>query len=67
MKPVYPKEDPVYRKSIMDQFYKKVRETKWDCDYDEDKPKRGRQKKNKFKGRPDAKPRENEKYNWLND
>ena len=27
--PVYPKQDPEYRKRTMDQFYKQVRETNW--------------------------------------
>lgn len=62
-KPVYPKQDPEYRKRIMDQFYKKVRETNWEPDCDQ--PKRGRQSKTSYEGRKTAKPRESEKYNWL--
>jgi hypothetical protein len=65
MKAIYPKQDPEYRKRIMDQFYKKVKETNWESDY-EDKPKRGKQSKNKFKGREKAQLRRGEKYNWLN-
>ena len=64
MKPVYPKTDSKYRKCIMDQFYKKVRETNWENDC-EDKPKRGRQSKSKYEGREKAKRRESEKYNWF--
>jgi len=62
-KPVYPKDDPEYKKSIMDRFYKKVKETNWESECD--KPKRGRQSKTKYEGRKIAKPRESEKYNWL--
>ena len=28
-KPVYPKEDPEYKKRIMEQLYNRVRNTKW--------------------------------------
>lgn len=28
--PVYPKENPEYRKRIMEQFYKRISNTKWD-------------------------------------
>jgi hypothetical protein len=61
---IYPKDDPEYRKRIMDQFYKKVKETKWDNDY-EDSPKRGRKSKSKYKGREKAQPRKSEKYKWF--
>jgi hypothetical protein len=27
--PVYPKQDPEYRKRVMEQFYRQVRETNW--------------------------------------
>ena len=33
--PVYPKTDPEYKKRIMEQFYKKVRETNWGYDENE--------------------------------
>ena len=29
MKPVYPKQDPEYRKRVLEQFYNSVRDTKW--------------------------------------
>lgn len=33
MQPVYPKEDPEYRKRVLEQLYKRVSNTKW---YDEE-------------------------------
>jgi hypothetical protein len=62
--PVYPKEDPEYRKRLMEQFYKKVRETNWNdtCGEYEGKP-RGR--KPKVFVRIKAQPRGQEKYNWF--
>ena len=64
MIPVYPKENPEYRKRVMEQFYKKVRETNWNdtCGEYEGKP-RGR--KPKVFVRIEAKPRASEKYNWF--
>ena len=35
LKPVYPKDDPEYKKRIMEAFYKKVRETNWGYDENE--------------------------------
>ena len=62
--PIYPKSDPEYRKKVMEQFYKTVRETNWDstCGEYQGKP-RGR--KAKLTERPKAKPRQGERYNWL--
>ena len=64
MTPVYPKENPEYKKRIMEQFYKKVRETNWNdtCGEYEGKP-RGRKPK-KIERIP-AKPRPGERYNWF--
>jgi hypothetical protein len=62
--PVYPKQDPEYRKIVMERFYKLVRETNWDdtCGEYQGKP-RGR--KAKFIERPKAKARQGERYSWL--
>ena len=62
--PIYPKQDPEYRKRVMEQFYKKVRETNWNdsCGEYQGKP-RGR--KAKFIERPKAKLRQGERYNWF--
>ena len=62
--PVYPKPNPEYRKRVMEDFYKKVRETNWNdtCGEYEGKP-RGR--KAKFIERPKAQPRLGERYTWL--
>ena len=61
--PVYPKPDPEYRKRVMEEFYKKVRETKWE-DPDE-RPCKPRGRKAKFIERPKAQPRLGERYTWL--
>jgi hypothetical protein len=54
--PVYPKTDPEYKKRIMEQFYKKVRETNWGYDENEYQGKpRGR--KPKVTTRIETKPR----------
>jgi hypothetical protein len=62
--PVYPKQDPEYRKHVMERFYKLVRETNWNdnCGEYQGKP-RGR--KAKVIARIPAKPRQGEKYNWF--
>ncbi len=62
--PVYPKPNPEHRKRVMEQFYKKVRETNWNdsCGEYQGKP-RGR--KAKVIVRIPAKPRQGEKYNWF--
>ena len=63
VEPIYPKHDPDYRKRVMEEFYKKVRETRWtDPDERVSKP-RGR--KAKFVERPKAKLRPGERYDWL--
>jgi hypothetical protein len=61
--PVYPKPNPEYRKQVMEEFYKKVRNTKWeDPDEKLSKPKGRKPKKIE---RIEAKPRPTEKYNWF--
>lgn len=69
--PVYPKPNPEYRKMVLEAFYKKVRETRWDepdeCTYKQ----RGRKPKQTV--RPESRPRtegerkvfKQSKYNWL--
>lgn len=63
--PVYPKQDPEYRKRVMEQFYKKVRETNWNdtCGEYQGKPK-GR--KAKIIEKPKSQLRPGEGYNWFN-
>jgi hypothetical protein len=54
--PVYPKEDPEYKKRVMEEFYRKVRETNWGYDPDDYQGKpRGR--KAKVITRVETKPR----------
>jgi hypothetical protein len=61
--PVYPKQDPEYRKRVMEQFYKSVRDTKWPTE--EEKTCKPRGRKAKIVERPKAQPRLGERYNWL--
>ena len=56
LKPVYPKDDPEYRKQVLEEFYKKVRNTRWD-DIDEDAPRKPRGRKPKVVERPVSKAR----------
>lgn len=62
--PVYPKQDPEYRKRVLDQFYKHVKETKWEDTTE--RPGKPRGRKAKVVERPKAQPRPGEKYNWFN-
>lgn len=62
--PVYPKPNPEHRKRVMDNFYKKVKETNWQDDEERISKPRGRKSKIL---RPEAKLRPCEKkYNWFN-
>jgi hypothetical protein len=63
--PVYPKQDPEYRKRTLEQFYKQVRETNWNDTCGEYQGK-ARGRKAKIIERPKAQPRPSEKYNWFN-
>jgi hypothetical protein len=77
MTPVYPKEDPEYRKKVLEDFYKKVRNTNWGEDECVVSKPRGRKPKPMV--RAEAKPRtpsevqaslkqqsvKKQKYNWF--
>ncbi len=63
--PVYPKEDPEYRKRVMAQFYKAISNTKWDTAGEGEYQGKPRGRKAKFIGRPKAKLRPGERYTWL--
>lgn len=63
--PVYPKEDPEYRKKVMARFYEQVRNTKWDTIDPNEYQGKQRGRKAKIAERPKAQPRPGEKYNWL--
>ena len=43
--PIYPKDDPEYRKRIMEAFYKQVRETNWGAEEEGVRKSRGRKPK----------------------
>lgn len=62
--PVYPKEDPEYRRKTIEAFYKLVRETKWD----DEEPKQKKYRLPKLRKRIEAKPRtesERKAAKWL--
>ena len=63
--PVYPKQDPEYRKRVIDRFYKSVCNTKWDTIEEGEYQGKPRGRKAKFKERPKAQLRPSEKYKWL--
>ena len=68
IQPVYPKQDPEYRKRTLEQFYKSVRDTKWPTEEEKIGNPRGR--KPKIVTRPESQPRteleRKAKYNWFN-
>lgn len=54
--PVYPKEDPEYRKKVLESFYKKVRETNWN-DFEGERSTKPRGRKPKVVERAQSRPR----------
>ena len=54
--PVYPKDNPEYKKRIMEAFYKKVKETNWGADEDDYQGKPRGRKPKQIK-RVESKPR----------
>ncbi len=57
LQPVYPKDDPEYRKRIMEVFYKTVRETNWGATDDNEYQGKPRGRKAKVIERVESKPR----------
>ena len=55
--PVYPKDDPEYRKRIMEAFYKTVRDTNWGASDESEYQGKPRGRKAKVVARVEAKPR----------
>lgn len=53
--PVYPKPNPEYRKMVLEAFYKKVRETRWD--EPDERPSKPRGRKPKQVARIESRPR----------
>jgi hypothetical protein len=51
LEPVYPKQDPEYRKQVMERFYKQVKNTNWRFDGEYKGKPRGRKPK-KYQGPP---------------
>jgi hypothetical protein len=63
--PIYPKQDPEYRKRVMEQFYKSISNTKWDTAEEGEYQGKPRGRKAKFVERPKAQLRPGERYTWL--
>ncbi len=55
--PVYPKDNPEYRKMVLEAFYKKVRETNWGATDEDEYQGKPRGRKAKVKERIESKPR----------
>ena len=55
--PVYPKDNPEYRKIVLEAFYKKVRETNWGATDEDEYQGKPRGRKVKMKERIESKPR----------
>jgi len=55
--PVYPKDNPEYRKMVLEAFYKKVRETNWGATDEDEYQGKPRGRKVKMKERIESKPR----------
>jgi hypothetical protein len=54
--PVYPKDNPEYRKMVLEAFYKKVRETNWGVTDEDEYQGKPRGRKAKVRERPESKP-----------
>jgi hypothetical protein len=70
LKPVYPKPNPEARKKVLEDFYRKVRNTRWEEVDEIPRCKKGRKPKERPKAIIDMdKPRnqifKKDKYNWL--
>jgi hypothetical protein len=72
MEPVYPKPNPEYRQKVLNDFYKKVKNTNWTGCGDNEYQGKSRGRKPKVVTRPESRPRtENERkakqqgYNWF--
>lgn len=69
--PVYPKEDPEYRKKVMERFLQSVKNTRWDDDCNTPRKSRGRKPKpsvrieTKPRSESEARAAGKQKYNWL--
>lgn len=70
--PVYPKPNPEYRQKVLNDFYKKVRNTNWDSCGEGEYQGKPRGRKPKVAARPESKPRtqgernaKQQGYNWF--
>ena len=57
LQPVYPKDDPEYRKRIMEAFYKTVRDTNWGASDESEYQGKQRGRKAKVVEHVESKPR----------
>jgi len=68
LKPVYPKPNPEARKKVLEDFYRKVRNTRWEEVDETPKCRKGRKPKEQPKAIVDMNKSRNKfknKYNWF--
>lgn len=63
--PVYPKRDLEYEARVKQEFYKRMKNTKWDTAEEGEYQGKPRGRKAKFVERPKAQLRPGERYTWL--
>jgi hypothetical protein len=63
--PVYPKRDLEYEARVKQEYYKRMKNIRWDTTDEGEYCGKPRGRKVKFVERPKAQPRPGEKYNWL--
>jgi hypothetical protein len=64
-KPVYPKQDLEYEARVKQEFYKRIKNIKWDTIDEGEYCGKPRGRKVKFVERPKAQLRPGEGYNWF--
>jgi hypothetical protein len=57
LKPVYPKEDPEYRKKVLEDFYRRIKNERWDAFDDNEYQGKPRGRKPKVVEKPVSKAR----------
>lgn len=57
MEPVYPKPNPEYRQQVLNEFYKKVKNTSWESCSENEYQGKPRGRKMKGMNHPESKPR----------
>jgi len=63
--PVYPKRDLEYEARVKQEFYKRIKNTKWNTAEEGEYQGKPRGRKAQIKEKPKAQLRPGERYNWL--